>query len=80
MAVAAQVQPHLPGTEPGPELVFTRGRDQLDDLGVAKLPLRRRTVTGLVVGRRSDLDPVLAQHAADRLDSVDLTMVVDEVD
>jgi hypothetical protein len=35
---------------------------------------------GFVVGRRSDLDPVLGQHAADRLDSVDPAVVVDEID
>jgi hypothetical protein len=80
VAVAAQMQPHLPGTEPDTELVLACRSNQLDDLGITQRALRRSPVAGFVVGRGSDLDAVLGQHAADRLDSVDLTVIVDEVD
>ena len=60
------------------EPLLPRGADQLDDLGIAQRPLRRWPVTGLVVGGRGDLDPMLGQHATDRLDPELLTVFVDE--
>jgi hypothetical protein len=79
VALAAQTQPHLAGTESGHEPLLASGPDKFDDLGIAQRPLRRRSITGLVVGGRGDLEPVLGQHAADRLDPELLTMSVDEL-
>lgn len=68
VALPAQVQPHLAGTEPDPELVLGGSPDQLDDLGVAQGPFRRRPAAGLVVGAGGDRASMLGQHGADRLD------------
>jgi hypothetical protein len=35
VALPAQVEPHLEGTEPGDEPLLARGPDQLDDLSIA---------------------------------------------
>jgi hypothetical protein len=80
VALCAQMQPHFAGTEPDPEPVLTCGPDQLEDLGVAQRTPRRRPGARLAVGRRSDLDAVLGQHPTDRLDSVQISMLVDELD
>src|SRR5262245_55147512 len=68
MALPAQVQPHLAGTEPGTEPVRPGGPDQFGDLGVTQCSLRRRPGLGLVEGAGGDRASVLGQHGADRLD------------
>ena len=74
------MQPHLAGAEATHELLpLALGFDEADDLGVAQRPLRRPPVPGVVVGGRGDLDPVLLQHAAHRLDLELLLVDVDEV-
>ena len=40
VALCAQVQPHLAGTEPDPELVVPGRSDQREDLGITQSPLR----------------------------------------
>ena len=47
---AAQLQPHLAGTEPARNRCSRAVGDQRDDLGVAQRPLRRPPGAGLVVG------------------------------
>lgn len=79
MALPAQVEPHLAGTEPGDEPLLARGTEQLDDLGVAQRPLRRRPAAGVVVGGRGDLDAGLGQDGADRLDPELLAVLFDEL-
>ena len=81
MAVAAQVEPHLAGTEPARQLLpLVLGLDQRDDLLVTLSALGRAPVAGLVVSARSDLDARVGQDAADRLDSERLLVGLDVVD
>jgi hypothetical protein len=80
MALCAQIQPHLAGTEPDPEPMVAGLLDQCDDLGVADRPLRGLPVAGLVVAGWGDLASMLRQHGADRLDPEHLPVLVDEGD
>ncbi len=75
-----QIQPHLAGTEPGPKPMLACLADQLKDPRVPQRASGRRPAAGLVVGGRSDRDRVLGEHPADRLDSVKVAMLIDELD
>ena len=80
MALSAQVQPHLAGTEPATEPVVPGSRDQRGDLSVAQRPPGGPPRSGVVVAARGDLAAVLGEHGADRLDPEHPTVLVDEVD
>ena len=54
--------------------------DQSHDLRITQGALGRPPGPCLVVGRRGDLDAVFGEHTTDRLDPVDLAVLVDEVD
>ncbi len=74
VAVAAQMQPHLPGSVAGDEALLPGGGDQLNDLRIPQRSLR----AGATARRRGDRGAVLAQHAADRLDPEHIAVLIDE--
>ena len=80
MATAAQVQPHLAGTEAIPEPGVPNVLQQREDLRVAQCPLRSLPGGVVVVGARGDRAAVLAEHPADRLDPELVLVLADVVD
>jgi len=67
-ALAVELQPHLPRPVDAP----VRGEHATDldqQRGVAARPAGGQLVAPLVIGRRGDLDAVLGEHGADRLNT-----------
>jgi hypothetical protein len=76
VAPPSQVEPHLARTEP----VRSRFVDQFENFGVTQRLFRWPPGGVVVVRRRGDLDAVLSQHGADRLDPELILVEPDEVD
>jgi hypothetical protein len=81
-ALASQLGPHLAGAveTPTPPAVLEHPADLDDQLGVTDSPRRRRPGPGGVVGARGDVQTVLAEHPAHRLDPEPCSVFVNERD
>jgi hypothetical protein len=81
VALAAQPQPHLAGTQAGHEPIrVPLVGDQLSELLIPQRPSRRPTRHNVVKRRRGDRAAVLGQHPADRLDPELVAVFSDVVD
>ena len=81
LATTTQQMPDLPGAADAAAEVAVPEHplDLHDQLGIRDRSRGRRALLERVVTGRSDLHPVLCEHAADRLDPEPVTMIIDEL-